>query len=135
MRRNWKLLSSVATGTLVAAAILSATAIYSDAIRDLGLKHAIEQRDIRELDLRILQSNSPVNPAAYEANRERQSSTIRSLTQGALQPAARQGMSATFYPTPPGGTPNLTDQNRARANILFRTGLDQHIEVTEGVYP
>ncbi|MCB9484358.1 MAG: ABC transporter permease [Dehalococcoidia bacterium] len=44
-------------------------------------------------------------------------------------------MSATFYPTPPGGTPNLTDQNRARANILFRTGLDQHIEVTEGVYP
>src|SRR5690606_34916201 len=60
MTRNWKLLSSVAMGTLVAAAILSATAIYSDAIRDLGLQHAVEQQDIRALDLRITQTNSPV---------------------------------------------------------------------------
>ncbi len=135
MRRNWKLLSSVAAGTLIAAAILSATAIYSDAIRDLGLKHAIEQRDIRELDLRIVQSNAPVNPAAYQANRERQVSTIDSLAQGALQPAARQAGSATFYPTAPGGAPDLGDANRDRANVLFRTDLDQHVEVIEGVYP
>ncbi|MGE3961480.1 MAG: FtsX-like permease family protein [Dehalococcoidia bacterium] len=135
MRRNWKLLSSVATGTLVAAAILSATAIYSDAIRDLGLKHAIEQRDLRELDLRITQSNAPLNPAAYEATRERQSSAVEELGRGALQPAARQGMSATFYPTAPGVSPDLGDSGRDRANVLFRTDLDQHIEVIEGVFP
>ena len=135
MRRNWKLLSSVVTGTLVAAAILAATAIYSDAIRDLGLQHSLDQQDLRALDVRVLQSNSPVNPAAYESNRERQRSAIEDASHGALDAAARQGTSGTFYATQPGDTPDLNDSNRPRANVLFRSALDQHIEVIEGVYP
>ncbi|MCK9495937.1 MAG: ABC transporter permease, partial [Dehalococcoidia bacterium] len=135
MRRNWKLLSSVATGTLVAAAILAATAIYSDAIRDLGLQHAIGQRDMRTLDVRVLQSNSPVNIAAYEANRERQANAIGDATQGAVDLSSRQGMSATFYPTVPGEAPDLTDSDRRRANVLFKTDLLSHVEVAEGAYP
>jgi len=135
MRRNWKLLSSVATGTLVASAILSATAIYSDAIRDLGLQHAVGQQDLRALDLRLLQTNSPVNLAAYQSNRERATVAIDEAGQGALTLASRQGTSGTFYPTPPGDTPDLSDSNRPRANVLFRTNLERHIEVVAGAYP
>ena len=46
MAGNWRLLTSIVIGTVLAAAILSATAIYSDAIRDLGLDFAIEKEDI-----------------------------------------------------------------------------------------
>lgn len=135
MRRNWRLLSSVATGTFVAAAILAATAIYSDAIRDLGLQHAVEQQDIRALDVRVQQSNSPVNPAAYEANRERQVEAVRDASRGALSLASRQATSATFYPTAPGNSPDLGDNNRPRANVLFRSDLAEHVEVIAGSFP
>ena len=135
MRRNWKLLSSVATGTLVAAAILAATAIYSDAIRDLGLQHALGQQDLRALDLRLLQGNSPVNPTGYRSNRERMDAAIEDAAGRALDLASRQGMSGTFYPTPPGGSPDLSDTNRPRANVLFRSDLEAHIEILDGIFP
>ena len=33
---NWRLLSAVITGAILAAALMSTTSIYTDAIRDLG---------------------------------------------------------------------------------------------------
>ncbi len=40
---HWKLLSSVVAGVLLAAAIMASTAIFLDALRDLALKHALNQ--------------------------------------------------------------------------------------------
>ena len=42
MLGNWRLLTSVAIGTVVAATIIASTAIYADAIRDLGLDYALD---------------------------------------------------------------------------------------------
>src|SRR5690606_2003116 len=54
MLGNWRLLSSVVVGTLVASAILAATAIYADAIRDLGLQYALRQQSPAALDVSLL---------------------------------------------------------------------------------
>ena len=135
MRRNWRLLSSVAAGTLIAAAILAATAIYADAIRDLGLTHALAQRDPATLDVTLLQSNVPVAPNAYQESRLRQDAAVAAAFQGAAGGVTRQIMSATFFPTAPGGTVDSGDADRPRSNILVRTDLDSQVRVLEGAYP
>jgi ABC-type lipoprotein export system ATPase subunit len=135
MRRNWRLLSSVAAGTLVAAAILSTTAIYADAIRDLGLQHALRIEDPRSLDVRVAQSNVPASASAYATMLGRQDSIVADSTSGVTTPLARQGASGTFYATLPGDQPDLADNRRLRANIIFRSGLEDHIELLDGVLP
>ena len=66
MLGNWRLLSSVVVGTVVAAAILSATAIYADAIRDLGLRYALRQHAAAALDVTVTTANVNVSPTAYQ---------------------------------------------------------------------
>jgi hypothetical protein len=134
MSRNWRLLLSVVAGTLVAAAILSATAVYADAIRDLGLRYAIGQRDPRTLDVSVLQSNVPVSATRNADTRRRQDSTVVSILRDAAAGVVRQGTTATLFPSAP-GTPAGTAQDRPRANLVFRTDLDPHIEIVEGAAP
>jgi hypothetical protein len=135
MLGNWRLLSSVAVGTLVAAAILSATVIYSDAIRDLGLQFALKQRDPTTLDLLVERDNLTVNASAYQSS----NATQDSLAAGALGPAAsgsvRQGTSATFFPTSPGRAVDEDDPARPRANLRYRSEIERFVEVTAGVNP
>ncbi len=135
MLGNWRLLSSVVIGTLVAAAILSATAIYADAIRDLGLRFALEQRDPRTLDVEVSQSNVTVSASSYERSRERQDQAVGRALREATGEVTRQGTTATFFPTEPGQTVDRADGNRPRANLFFRSELGEHIEVTEGRMP
>ncbi|MQC48516.1 MAG: hypothetical protein DWG77_05405, partial [Chloroflexi bacterium] len=135
MRRNWRLLSSVATGTLVASAILATTAIYADAIRDLGLEHAVAARDARELDIRLSQSNVPVNAATHQAALTQQSEAVLTASRGNASPGSSQGTSTTFYPTSAGDQPALADSVRPRGNFVFRTDLLDHIEIVDGAPP
>ena len=48
---HWKILSSVVAGVLLASAIMASTVIYLDALRDLALKHALNQRTDDQLDI------------------------------------------------------------------------------------
>jgi ABC-type lipoprotein release transport system permease subunit len=135
MLGNWRLLSSVVIGTFIAAAILSATSIYADAIRDLGLRHAIDTRAPRTLDVAILQGNINVVPDSYERSLERQDLAVRRALGDAAGPAVRHAHSATFFPTAPGAAVDRADTNRPRGNLFVRSNLRQHVEVVEGTFP
>ena len=135
MLGNWRLLSSVVVGTLIAAAILSATAIFADAIRDLGLQYALRQHPAAALDVTIDQGNVPVSSTAYERSRTRQDTAIARAMRGATEGLVRSAQSATFYPVPPGRKPNLQDETRPRANLLMRSDLRDHVAVVQGAFP
>ncbi|MEX2446868.1 MAG: ABC transporter permease [Dehalococcoidia bacterium] len=135
MLGNWRLLSSVAVGTLVAAAILSATAVYADAIRDLGLRYALAAERPADLDVSVLQSNVPVTPDAYGRSVQRQDAGVAGVLGSARGEVVRSGASATFYPAPAGEAPDLTRGDRPRANLLFRSRLADHVTVVEGAFP
>ncbi|HZQ38973.1 MAG TPA: hypothetical protein VFD32_23815, partial [Dehalococcoidia bacterium] len=47
---NWRLLAVVTAGVVFAAALTASTAIYADAIRDLGLGHALRGQTQLALD-------------------------------------------------------------------------------------
>ncbi len=128
---NWRLLSSVVVGTVVAAAILSATAIYSDAIRDLGLDFALEERPLTALDVKVLQSNINVEGEAYQRSRTRGDRAVAAALGAASGGQVSAASSATHFPTVP-GAPVSEDADRPRANLRFRSDFEQHVELVAG---
>ena len=134
MLGNWRLLSSVVVGTLVAAAVLSSTAVYSDAIRDLGLDFALTTRDRSELDVRVTQSTIGVGRVPYQRSLERIDGAVAAALDDAAGRLVRQGTSATFFPTAPGDDVSPSD-NRPRGNLRFRSELEEHVALLEGTFP
>lgn len=120
---------------MIAGAILSATVIYSDAIRDLGLDFAIEQREPTKLDVWVSRSTQTVNSASYQRSEESVNRAVTTALSGTFARLVRAGSSATFYPVAPGGRPNLDDDARPRSNLLFRSDLEANVRVVEGTLP
>ena len=135
MAGNWRLLSSVVLGTMIAGAILSATVIYSDAIRDLGLDFALERREPTKLDVWVSRSTQTVNSPSYQRSEESVNRAVTSALRGTFVGLVRAGSSATFYPVTPGRVPNLDDDTRPRSNLLFRSDIEPHIRIVEGTLP
>jgi len=105
---NWRLLSTVLVGVIVAVALLSSAPLYSNAINDLGLKHTLENRVIELIDLQVYAPNYFVNQEEYaEAT-----ALIEQQVSRNIRPVIRQQetwvKSQTFYayytdrPTPEG---------------------------------
>ncbi len=68
---NWRLLSCIMVGVLVAVALLSSTPLYSKALDDLGLAHALHEKPIELLDVHIhAPYYHPVNLEDYQRERE-----------------------------------------------------------------
>ena len=135
MLGNWRLLVSVVIGTLIAGAILASTVIYADAIRDLGLEHALEAESVHDLDVRVSQTNIAIRAPLYEESRERIDRRVDATLGEARGGVVRQGTTATFYPTAPDAVPNLDNDARPRANLRFRTDLLAHTTLTGGDLP
>src|SRR5205814_1305965 len=56
---NRRLLATVIVGVVMSAALMASVVMYSDAIRDLGLQHALRTTDPLKLDIRTLWSARP----------------------------------------------------------------------------
>ena len=68
---NWRLLSCMMVGVLVAVALLSSIPLYSNAIDDLGLAHALHEKPIELLDVHIeARHHQPINLEDYQRERE-----------------------------------------------------------------
>ena len=134
MRGNWRLLISVIIGTLVAGAVLASTAVYSDAIRDLGLDFALDTREPEQLDVRVSQSTIPVGRVPYEGSLERIDGAVAGALGSASGALVRSGTSATFFPTAP-GAPAPTADDRPRGVLRFRSELEQHVVLFDGTLP
>ena len=63
---NWKLLSSIIIGVLVAVMLLSSTPLYSNALSDLGLRHSLHQKPIEHLDVDVYAPNYPIDYEEYQ---------------------------------------------------------------------
>ena len=135
MRANWRLLAAVALGTLVSSAILSATAIYADAIRDLGLRYALAQPAPGALDVQVTREVASARTEAFRQSNARVDRAVRTALAGAVRSVQRQGASQTLYLTAPGAAVNEADQSRPRAQLRFRDDVEGHLTLTAGAFP
>jgi len=132
---NWKLLSSVLIGTIIAGAILSSTAIYAEAIKDLGLKYALKQKEPTALDIHITRSTQSLTRESYQRSEENINRAVTNALGETFSGLVRAGISATFYSTSSGKIVDTNDNSRDRSNLSFRSDIENHIEIIEGNWP
>lgn len=131
---NRRLLTTVVVGVVFAAALMSSVIIYSDAIRDLGLRYALGNEPREAMDIQAAASAPPGARNIYDARRQEADRQIRGATSGILRELVHFGRTATFYPTAP-GEPVSADDSRPRANLQFLDRLDDHVRLVEGRKP
>lgn len=131
---NRRLLATVAVGVIFAAALAASVAIYSDAVRDLGLSHALRTQPAADLDIQVISSSQPVRRREYELRRTLTARLLRQYGAPVVRDTSRAGQSATFFLTEP-GDPVTEDQNRPRANLQFVERLNDHTTLVEGRLP
>ncbi|HLF72355.1 MAG TPA: ABC transporter permease [Dehalococcoidia bacterium] len=134
---NWRLLTAVIIGAILASALMSTTSIYTDAIRDLGLDHAIREQGPDKINIAIRSSTHPSAQETWDKDVELVNSSsnqlIGPLLDGQMTATAR---SETYYAVPPGGSvPAAVPVSQLRSFFQFITNLEQHIKVTDGRLP
>jgi hypothetical protein len=128
---NRVLLATVALGIVLSSALMSTVILYTDAVRDLGLEHALENEQQDALDLRIASSGHPVRREEYTARRDRTEDLLEGYLGGQLSTIQWAGRSDTLYLAPAGTAPD-TSEDRPRSHYQFVTGMEDHIETVEG---
>jgi ABC-type lipoprotein release transport system permease subunit len=131
---NARLLIAVVIGAVLAAALMAVTSIYTDAIRDLGLEHALREQGRDRTNLMIRSSSQVSSQEIFGQNRAFIEGSVERATTSLLQGQTVVGRSATFFPTPPGAAV-APDDTRPRAHLQFLTGLEEQIRVVEGRMP
>ena len=130
-RANWKLLTTIVFGMILASGLMSSVILYSDAVRDLGLDYAIRQENPRNLDIHVVSSSQKGDPSIYDNRRATTEKLMDRYAGNLIENYGYYGRSATFFQTEPGQEVS-EDDLRPRANFLFIEGLDNHVELVKG---
>ena len=128
---NWRLLSSVVIGVVLASTIMAGTVIYFDSLRDLALESALEQHDPIDLDITVKTSKGPTSPKESAAVRGFMEDEYNARLGWLLEGSVRGARTATFFMTPPGEEEVAGDDN-ARSYFHFLHGIEDHIEILPG---
>ena len=128
---NWRLLSSVVIGVVLASTIMAGTVIYFDSLRDLALESALERHDPRDLDILAKTTKGPTNAKESAAVRGFMELEYERRIGWLLEDTARGARTATFFMTAPGDEENAGTDN-ARAYFLFLDGVESHVELLPG---
>ena len=128
---NWKLLSSVVIGVVLASAIMAGMVIYFDSLRDLALESALSQRDPIDLDILAKTTKGPTTPSEYAGVRRVMERGYMSRLGWLLDGVIRGGRSATFYMTPSGLEEDAGNDNK-RSYFHFLEGIEDQIVLLPG---
>lgn len=131
---HWRLVVALSAGVVLSSALMSSVFLYSDAMRDLGLKHALQTTAPLQLDLRILVSSTKLAPSEYDPQRQTTDQLLQAYAGSFLRGTVHHGLSGGLYLTPP-GQPVSTADDRPRAQIEFHDDLLSHARIVEGRAP
>ena len=130
---NKRLMAAVAIGVVLAVALMSSTAIYRGALRELGLQSDLSRAPDQELDVRFLNSAHPLSDGAAEDSFSAIERRLAPVDRY-LESVTRSLTTATFFMTEIGGAVPETDP-RDRARVLWFEGIDERISVAAGRMP
>lgn len=128
---NWRLLSSIIVGILVAVALLSSTPFYSNALSDLGLAHALQDEAIELLDVHIRAPNYTIDPEVYRTDSAFIDQQVSRNIGELVRQEERWIQSQTFY-AGWADRPIPTDAYRPRGHFHVFTNLEEHVTLLEG---
>lgn len=128
---NWRLLSSVVVGVVLASAIMAGTVIYFDSLRDIALDAALADREPLDLDIFTKVTRGPTNPNTYSIVRNYVEGAYRGSVGWFIEDALHGGRSATMFLTLPGEEVEAGNDN-ARSYFVFLPGVEDKITLLPG---
>ena len=128
---NWRLLSSVVIGVVLASTIMAGTVIYFDSLRDLALESALERYDPADLDILAKTTKGPTGPRESDAVRGFMEGEYNRRLGWLLDGTVRGARTATFFMTPP-GEEELAGDDNGRSYFHFLNDIEANIELLPG---
>ena len=127
---NWRLLSSVVIGVLLASSLMAGTVIYFDALRETALKNTLAQASPTDLDIVLQSRRGPTTQDEYLRLNYAAVGEINDRVAWMLKGSVRAGRSPTMFLAQPGMEEEAGSDN-ARTYFVFIDGLDESVEVAE----
>ena len=131
---QWKLLSSVVIGVLLAAAVMAGTVVYFDALREVALRKTIDRHEITDLDILLKAERGPTNREEYDLIAAPTVEGFQRHVDWLLREQTAAVKTATFFLTTPGNQ-DLAGEDNARTYFAFVPDVEQHITLLEGAFP
>ena len=130
---NRRLVAAMIVGVTLAVGLMASTAIYRDALDELGLKFDLENADKSAIDLRISSSTHLAAPTDYDRDQAIINERLDRLGDIASD-RTRTASTATFFLAQPGERVPEAD-DRPRSFLQFLTGIEEHITIDAGRFP
>ncbi len=129
---NWRLLSSVVLGVLLASAIMASTVIYFEALRELALKRTLAQHTDSELNITVQAHKGPVSAIEYRKVSSIIEAQINESVGWLLRgDPVRAGKTPTMFLTSPGQEARA-GEGKERSYIAFMPRLSEHVTLLQG---
>ena len=133
LRSSWVLLTMIAFGVLAAVTLMATSSLYSRALAEGGLRHALALASPSGLNSWVIVGNRPLGPADYQ----RLFSTVEELTHTRLGFMLRdtQRSGQTNIPLTFAREPEPSDLNTALGRPFFLSDFQQYTQILEGRWP
>ena len=127
---NWRLLSSVVIGVLLASSLMAGTVIYFDALRETALKSTLAQASPTDLDIVLQSTRGPTTQDEYLRLNDAAVDEINARVSWMVKGSVRAGRSPTMFLAQPGMEEEAGSDN-ARTYFVFIDGLGENVEVAQ----
>ncbi len=131
MIANWKLLSTVIIGVLLASAIMSGTVIYFDALRELALRGALAELSVDETNIAIKSDRGPTTYAERDKVAAATEREIDARVGWMLRDRATGVKTSTFFLSEL-GEEDFADTDNPRTFFGHLPRLPDHIDIESG---
>lgn len=131
---NWKLLSSIVVGVLVAVALVSSTPFYSSALDDLGLAHALRAKAVKIVNVDIYVRPQRLDSENYsEWWQYIEAQATRNLS--SLVRQKERWIKTSTFSVAWADRPIPTGPGSPVGHFHVFTNLEEHIVLLDGRYP
>jgi len=131
---NWKLLSCVIIGVLVAVALVSSTPLYSNTLSDLGLMRALREKRVELLDIHVYAPNYAIDAEEHQENGDFIRGEVYENVGSIIRQEEHYIKTPTFWagwadrPLPP-------EPERPTGHFQVCSNLEQHVTLVDGRHP
>ena len=134
MRSAWGLLAVTAFGVLAAVTIMALGAMYSQALAEAGLRHALAVTSPAVINTQVVVRNRPMGPDDYAALRTEIESIIDAEVSYLLRGSNRYARMLPTLPLTRAGIPYGTS-DAPLGRPFFVTGFADNVRLAEGNWP
>jgi len=114
--------------------LVSSTPLFSNALGDLGIRHALAQNPKESMDIRISSPNNPPDIHPYQNMEFYLDAQINNFIGNIVTKKEKSILSKTFKVAKPGQVVD-TSTTPPTGHFWTWTNLDQHVRLLEGRYP